>query len=36
MEMLAEAWSEFLNNPNVRPLAREIAEEMLKILGGTT
>lgn len=32
LEMLAEAWSEFLNSPAPRALAREIGEEVLKIL----
>lgn len=36
IEMIAEAWSEYLNNPNARGLATEIAEKMLEILGGTT
>ena len=36
LEMLAEAWSEYLNNPAPRALAREIGEEIIKIISGGT
>ena len=36
IEMIAEAWSEFLNNPNARGLCKEIGEVLLRILAEAT
>jgi len=33
LEMLAEGWAEYLNNPSPRPMAVEIGEFILKTIG---